>query len=66
MAKEGQSIALNNEQHKEFMLFLANTRHAKRDILIHLLTYRAGMRIGSVAQLRISDLEMKVQKRRRL
>ena len=56
MANEGQSIALNNEQHKEFMFFLDNTRHAKRDKLIHLLTYRAGMRIGSIAQLKISDI----------
>lgn len=56
MAKEGQSITLNEEQHILFLEYLANTRHPERDMLIYLLTYRAGMRIGTIAQLTISDL----------
>jgi len=56
MAKEGQSITLNQEQHKAFMDYLATTRHPERDTLIYLLTYRAGMRIGTIAQLKIGDI----------
>ena len=56
MAKEGQSITLNSAEHDSFMRFLANTRHPERDILIYLLTYRAGMRIGSVSQLKLAEI----------
>ncbi len=56
MAREGQAVALNDEQHKDFILYLSNTRHNVRDTLIYLLTCRAGMRIGSVAKLKLSDV----------
>ena len=56
MANEGQAIALNEEQHKQFINYLATTRYAARDTLAYLFTIRAGMRIGSVAGLNISDV----------
>jgi len=56
MAKEGQAVALDNEQHNEFLAYLSNTRHYIRDTLIYLLTCRAGLRIGSVAKLKLSDV----------
>ena len=56
MAKEGQSITLNSAEHDSFMQYLANTRHPERDILMYLLTFRAGMRIGSVSQLKLTDI----------
>ena len=56
MAHEGQAITLNEAAHKSFMGYLDNTRHSARDKAIYLLTYRAGMRIGTVAQLELSDI----------
>jgi len=56
MAKEGQALALNNEKVAEFTAYLDKTRHSLRDKAIFLLTYRAGMRIGTVAQLTLNDI----------
>ena len=56
MAKEGQAISLNETQHQEFLSYLGDTRHSIRDTAIYLLTYRAGLRIGTVAGLRLSDV----------
>lgn len=56
MANEGQAVALTEEQHKQFITYLGNTRHPERDKLAYLLTIRSGMRIGSVAGLEISDV----------
>jgi len=56
MAHEGQAITLNEAAHKSFMGYLDNTRHSARDKAIYLLTYRAGMRIGTVSQLELSDI----------
>jgi integrase/recombinase XerD len=36
--------------------FLSNSRHSRRNTAIYLLTYRAGLRIGSVAGLRLNDV----------
>ena len=56
MAKEGQSIAMNPQAHKQMLEHLKGTRHPERDTAIYLLTYRAGMRIGSVAGLTLADV----------
>ena len=56
MANEGQAISLNNEKVREFTAYLGKTRHSVRDKAIFLLTYRAGMRIGTVAQLTLNDI----------
>lgn len=56
MAKEGQALAICAKSHKKMLDYLATTRHPVRDTAIYLLTYRAGMRIGSVAGLLLSDL----------
>ena len=56
MAKEGQAQAINAETHQQMLDYLANTRHPARDTAIYLLTYRAGLRIGSVAGLALSDV----------
>jgi len=56
MANEGQAITLNRRNHELFQAYLKDTRHSQRDRAIYLLTYRAGMRIGSVAKLRLDDV----------
>ena len=56
MAKEGQAIAVNEKAHQAMLTHLENTRHSVRDKAIYLLTYRAGLRIGSVAGLLLSDV----------
>ena len=56
MANEGQAITLNRRNHELFQAYLKDTRHSRRDRAIYLLTYRAGMRIGSVAKLRLDDV----------
>ena len=55
-SKEGKARVLNETDHKAFLAFLSTKRHALRDKAIYLLTYRAGLRIGSVAGLTLSDL----------
>lgn len=56
MANEGQAIAVNEKAHQAMLKHLENTRHSVRDKAIYLLTYRAGLRIGSVAGLLLSDV----------
>ena len=56
MAKEGQALTLNEAQTAQFIAYLDGTRYPERDKAIFMLTMRAGMRIGSVAQLDLSDV----------
>lgn len=56
MAKEGQALTLNEAQIAQFIAYLDGTRYPERDKAIFMLTMRAGMRIGSVAQLDLSDV----------
>ena len=56
MAKEGQALAIDQEAHKTMLEYLRQSRHPQRDLCIYLFTYRAGMRIGSVAGLKVSDV----------
>ena len=56
MNNEGQALALNEEQDNQMINHLEGTRHPVRDTAIFALTRYAGMRIGSVAQLTLSDV----------
>jgi integrase/recombinase XerD len=56
MANQGKASVLNAEQHFQFLQYLANTRQATQNIAIYLLGYRAGLRIGSIAGLRLNDV----------
>ncbi len=56
MARQGKASVLNAQQHEQFLRFLATTRQAAQNIAIYLLGYRAGLRIGSIAGLRINDV----------
>ena len=56
MARQGKASVLNPEQHSQFLQFLATTRQAAQNIAIYLLGYRAGLRIGSIAGLRLNDV----------
>ena len=56
MAKEGQALALNDTQIDQFLSYLEGTRYPERDKAIFALTIRAGMRIGSIAQLDLTDV----------
>lgn len=56
MAKQGKASVLDSTQHSAFLSYLATTRQSAQNTAIYLLSYRAGMRIGSIAGLRISDV----------
>ena len=56
MAKQGKASVLNSQQHQQFLAHLATTRQAAQNKAIYLLGYRAGMRIGSIAGLRLNDI----------
>jgi len=56
MSKQGKASTLDQAQHQEMLQFLSNSRHSERNKAIYLLTYRAGLRIGSVAGLRLNDV----------
>ena len=56
MSNQGKAATLDQAQHQAMLEFLANSRHSRRNIAIYLLTYRAGLRIGSVAGLRLNDV----------
>jgi integrase/recombinase XerD len=55
-AREGQARMLSDTEHEEFMRFLRQKAHAERNLAVYLLTARSGLRIGSVAGLRLSDV----------
>ena len=56
MARQGKASVLNGEQHEQFLRFLSTTRQPAQNKAIYLLGYRAGLRIGSIAGLRINDV----------
>lgn len=56
MNNEGQALAISDEQHEKMMNHLSQSRHAARDIAIYALTRFAGLRIGTVAKLTMSDI----------
>jgi integrase/recombinase XerD len=56
MSKQGKASTLSNSEHREMLRFLSKQRHSRRNTAIYLLTYRAGLRIGSVAGLRLNDV----------
>ena len=56
MSKQGKASTLDQAQHSAMLQFLSNSRHSERNKAIYLLTYRAGLRIGSVASLRLNDV----------
>ena len=56
MANQGKAKTLNQEEHQLFLDYLANTRQATQNIAIYLLGYRAGLRVGSIAGLRLNDV----------
>jgi integrase/recombinase XerD len=56
MGNQGKAKTLNPEEHQLFLDYLANTRQSSQNIAIYLLGYRAGLRIGSIAGLRINDV----------
>ena len=56
MSNQGKAATLDEAQHKTMLEYLSNSRHSKRNTAIYLLTYRAGLRIGTVAGLRLDDV----------
>ena len=56
VAKEGQAKTLNLEEHQDFLTFLDGKRHSIRNRAIYLLGYRAGLRVGTIAGLLLSDV----------
>ena len=56
MAKEGQAIALRKGDIDRFKAYLGKTRHPIRDKAIFMLTIKTGMRIGSIAKLKMADI----------
>ena len=56
MANQGKAKTLNQEEHRLFLDYLANTRQSAQNKAIYLLGYRAGLRVGSIAGLRLNDV----------
>ena len=56
MAKQGKANTLDSIRHQQFLSFLATTRQSKQNKAIYLLGYRAGLRVGSIAGLRLNDV----------
>ena len=56
MANQGKAKTLNQEEHRLFLEYLANTRQSAQNKAIYLLGYRAGLRVGSIAGLRLNDV----------
>ena len=56
MANQGKAKTLNQDEHKRFLEYLANSRQSAQNIAIYLLGYRAGLRVGSIAGLRLNDV----------
>ena len=56
MAKQGKASTLDSLRHQQFLSFLATTRQSKQNKAIYLLGYRAGLRVGSIAGLRLDDV----------
>tara|TARA_A100001037_G_C15041779_1_gene585836 strand:+ start:466 stop:1044 length:579 start_codon:yes stop_codon:yes gene_type:complete len=56
MAKQGKARVLNNDEHKQFLAYLATTRQPALNKAVYLLGLRAGARIGSIAGLELNDV----------
>ena len=56
MAKQGKAAVLDSSQHQAFLDFLSTTRQPIQNKAIYLLGYRAGLRVGSIAGLRLNDV----------
>ena len=56
MSNQGKAATLDQAQHKTMLEYLSNSRHSERNTAIYLFTYRAGLRIGTVAGLRLDDV----------
>lgn len=56
MAKEGKADVLTVEQHEYFLTYLSQGRHPVRDTAMYLLGIRAGLRIGTICQLKVGDV----------
>jgi len=56
MANYGKASILDQDQHQAFLQFLANQRHTRRNQAIYLLSYRAGLRVQSIAGLLLNDV----------
>ena len=56
MSNQGKAATLDQAQHQTMLEYLSNSRHSERNTAIYLFTYRAGLRIGTVAGLRLDDV----------
>ena len=56
MAKEGKAPIIGEDNHQKMLSSLENDRHSARNRAIYLLGYHAGLRIGTIAGLRLDDV----------
>ena len=56
MAKQGKARVLTTQEHTQFLQYLATTRQAALNKAVYLLGYRAGLRVGSIAGIKINDV----------
>jgi len=56
MAHQGKASVLNAQEHSRFLQYLATTRQPAQNKAIYLLGYRAGLRVGSIAGLKLNDI----------
>ena len=57
MAKEGASGILNQEDHERVVQEINKGRYPERDMAIYMLGMRAGLRVGTVAQITLADIQ---------
>jgi integrase/recombinase XerD len=56
MSREGKAYVLTDEEGITFCNFIRAKRHSERNLAIYLLTRRAGLRIGEVSKLKMTDV----------
>jgi len=56
MAREGASAIIDQDGHNRIITLIQEGRHPERNMAIYMLGMRAGLRVGTVAQLKLSDI----------
>ena len=56
MARQGKARIMTDQEQKDFIEFLATTRHPAKNKAIYLLGCRSGLRAQSLAGIRLSDV----------
>ena len=56
MANEGASRILTDAEHEEMLAYLSTKAHSERNTAMYFLGWKAGLRVGTVSQIKLSDV----------